>query len=80
MTSGTGYLSSSDPRLWFGLGSAPMAERLEVRWPSGTVQTWSDVAADHILEIREGDDQMKARSTIAPARQTVAPIPKESGF
>ena len=45
LTSGTGYLSSSDPRLWFGLGTARSVERLEVRWPSGTVQSWSDLAA-----------------------------------
>jgi len=73
LTSGTGYLSSSDPRLWFGLGSAPKAEHLEVRWPSGTVQTWSDVAADRILDIREGDDQARVKSTIAPARETITP-------
>ncbi len=66
LTSGTSYLSSSDPRLWFGLGSAPKAERLDVRWPSGTVQTWSDVAADRILDIREGDDT--ARSMPAGGR------------
>jgi tetratricopeptide (TPR) repeat protein len=79
ITSGTSYLSSSDPRLWFGLGSAPRADHLEVRWPSGAVQTWSDVAADRILEIREGDDQARVRSTIAPARETIAPTRKESG-
>jgi enediyne biosynthesis protein E4 len=78
ITSGTSYLSSSDPRLWFGLGSAPRADHLEVRWPSGAVQTWSDVAADRILEIREGDDQARVRSTIAPARETIAPTRKES--
>ena len=79
LTSGTSYLSSSDPRLWFGLGSALKAERLEVRWPSGTVQTWSDVAADRILELREGDDQPKVRTTITPARETIAPNRKGSG-
>ena len=68
LTSGTSYLSSSDPRLWFGLGSARKAEHLEVRWPSGTVQTWSDVAADRILDLREGDDQPRVRSTIAPGK------------
>ncbi len=68
LTSGTSYLSSSDPRLWFGLGQARKAERLEVRWPSGTVQTWSDVAADRILDIREGDDQPRVRNTIAPGK------------
>jgi hypothetical protein len=55
LTSGTGYLSFSDQRLWFGLGSASRAEHLEVRWPSGTVQTWSEVPADRILDLREGD-------------------------
>ena len=54
LTSGTGYLSSSDPRLWFGLGPARSIERLEVRWPSGIVQSWSDMAADRILDLREG--------------------------
>jgi tetratricopeptide (TPR) repeat protein len=79
LTSGTSYLSSSDPRLWFGLGSAPKAEHLEVRWPSGTIQTWSDVAADRILDLREGDHQARVRSTIAPARETITPIRTESG-
>jgi tetratricopeptide (TPR) repeat protein len=55
LTSGTSYLSSSDPRLWFGLGSAVKADRLEVHWPSGTQQAWSDVTADRILDLREGD-------------------------
>jgi hypothetical protein len=55
-TSGTSYLSASDPRLWFGLGAARSVERLEVRWPSGTVQAWSDLPADRILELREGHD------------------------
>src|SRR5262249_38702975 len=56
LTSGTGHLSASDPRLWFGLGAAPRVERLEVRWPSGMVQAWSDLPADRILVLREGDE------------------------
>jgi tetratricopeptide (TPR) repeat protein len=54
LTSGTSYLSSNDPRLWFGLGSAEVVESLEVRWPSGIVQRWSNVAADAVLDVREG--------------------------
>jgi tetratricopeptide (TPR) repeat protein len=54
VTSGTGYLSAHDPRLWFGLGSNTMVESLEVRWPSGRVQLWTQVAGDRILEIEEG--------------------------
>jgi hypothetical protein len=56
LTSGTSYLSSNDPRLWFGLGTARTVEHLEVRWPSGRVQTWLDVPADHILDLQEGHD------------------------
>jgi tetratricopeptide (TPR) repeat protein len=53
LTSGTSYLSASDPRLWFGLGSAAKIEQLEVRWPSGALQTWANLPADQILDIQE---------------------------
>jgi tetratricopeptide (TPR) repeat protein len=59
LTSGTSYLSASDPRLWFGLGSTEKADRLEVRWPSGTVQAWSDVPADRILDVQEVDNRAR---------------------
>jgi tetratricopeptide (TPR) repeat protein len=65
MTSGTGYLSASDPRLWFGFGSARRIERLEVRWPSGAVQVWSDLPADRIMEVREGGEPVAQR--VSPA-------------
>ena len=35
----SGYLSQSDLPLYFGLGEADTVERIEVRWPSGLVQT-----------------------------------------
>jgi enediyne biosynthesis protein E4 len=47
------YQSSSDRRVHFGLGDATTVRRVEVRWPSGTVQTMNDVAADRVLEIVE---------------------------
>jgi hypothetical protein len=67
-TGGTGYLSSSDPRLWFGLGSARSVERLEVRWPSGIVQTWSNLVVDEILDLREGDVPARVRCPCCPLR------------
>lgn len=57
LTSGTGYLSSGDPRIWFGLGSAESIDRLEVRWPSGLVQTWHDIPTNQNLEVHEGQNQ-----------------------
>jgi hypothetical protein len=56
LTSGTSYLSSSDARVWFGLGPAHAADRVEVRWPSGSVQAWSDLTADRVYDVREGQD------------------------
>jgi tetratricopeptide (TPR) repeat protein len=66
LTSGTSYLSSSDPRIWFGLGSGRVIDRLEIRWPSGAVQSWADLPADRILLVREGDEPV-ARSLAATA-------------
>jgi tetratricopeptide (TPR) repeat protein len=58
LTSGTSYLSSSDPRLRFGLGSAEKADHIEVHWPSGTKQAWSNVPADCIVDVWEGDSRI----------------------
>jgi enediyne biosynthesis protein E4 len=47
------YQSASDRRVHFGLGGASGVQRVEVRWPSGTVQVLKEIAADRILEIVE---------------------------
>jgi hypothetical protein len=48
-----GYLSSSDPRLHFGLGSAATVDQIEVTWPSGAKQVLRGAAARTILDIEE---------------------------
>ena len=52
---GGSYLSSRDPRLHFGLGSADVADRVEVRWPSGHRDSYQGVAADAGYRLVEGD-------------------------
>jgi len=49
----TGYASSSDPRVHFGLGSSKVAKEIQVLWPSGIKQVLRDVAGDRIIEITE---------------------------
>ena len=50
----TGYLSHSDFPLYFGLGSAKQIDRLEVTWPSGTVQVVDGPsAANQLLTVTE---------------------------
>jgi hypothetical protein len=51
--SGGSYLSQSDLRAHFGLGTRDRIDSLEVRWPSGHTQTLKDVAPSRILTIRE---------------------------
>ena len=51
---GSGYLSQSDPRLLFGLGSDSKAEWIEVKWPSGTLTRLENVPANSSLRIVEG--------------------------
>lgn len=51
---GDSFLSRSDPRLHFGLGSATLADALEVRWPSGHVDRLEGVEIDRVIEVREG--------------------------
>ncbi len=48
-----GYGSSSDPRVHFGLGADATARELTITWPSGIVQTLTDVKADQILIVKE---------------------------
>jgi len=53
VTVSVGFMSSSDRRGHFGLGSEKSAASIEIRWPSGLVQTLTNVAADQILKIEE---------------------------
>ena len=51
---GSSYLSQSDLRVHFGLGEAPRADRLEIRWPSGVIDVMENIDANQILTVLEG--------------------------
>jgi len=53
MTSAVGYASSSHFGTHFGLGKNRKASRIDIHWPSGTVQVLRDVPADQFLTVRE---------------------------
>ena len=53
VTVSVGFMSSSDRRVHFGLGQETGVASIELRWPSGVVQTLTDVRADRILHVEE---------------------------
>jgi len=67
--SGGSYLSQNDLRIHFGLGSATKIDKVEIRWPSGTVETLSDLTADQFYSVLESHG-------IVPAEQ-IRPTPKK---
>ena len=57
VAAGGSYLSATDGRLWFGLGPAAAIERIEVEWPWGQRELWTQpIRANHIpLLIKQGN-------------------------
>jgi hypothetical protein len=53
--SGGSYISQNDLRLHFGLGKAEKVDLLEIRWPSGQVDTLKDVKPNQLIFVKEGE-------------------------
>jgi hypothetical protein len=51
--SGGGFISQSDLRLHFGLGSAKVIDRVEIRWPSGATEEKTNLEVNRIHVITE---------------------------
>jgi tetratricopeptide (TPR) repeat protein len=52
---GGSYLAASDDRLHFGLGESTSIDAVEVAWPSGRIDRWTNLAADTGYLLVEGD-------------------------
>jgi hypothetical protein len=48
-----GFMSSSDPRVHYGLGKETTIKSLEINWPSGIRQVLRNVRADQLLKVDE---------------------------
>ena len=64
--SGGGYFAQSDLRVHFGIGKATKVDLLEVRWPSGTVDTFKDLQPNQLIYVKEGEGIVRKES-FAPA-------------
>ncbi|OLC98889.1 MAG: RNA-binding protein [Acidobacteria bacterium 13_1_40CM_4_58_4] len=53
--SGGGYFSQNDLRVHFGIGKADKVELLEIRWPSGAVDTIRDIKPNQVIFVKEAE-------------------------
>jgi hypothetical protein len=61
-------------RVHFGLGKATKIDSLEIRWPSGQVETLKDLAADKFYSLLEGQgivtaDKIRLSAKTAEAKK-----------
>jgi hypothetical protein len=66
---GGSYLSQSDLRAHFGLGSATKIDKLEISWPSGAQQSFREIAVDQFYRIQEGKDELVHQSIARSAKK-----------
>ena len=66
--SGSSYDSNNDMRLHFGLGTAAKIEWVQIRWPNGSTERFSDVKVDTIDTLTEGSGSSVAGTTKTSGR------------
>ena len=60
LMAGSGFLSQNSKQMLFGLGNSERITKLTIAWPSGQVQTLSDVPVNQRVWIEEGSDRLRA--------------------
>jgi hypothetical protein len=70
--SGGSYLSQSDLRMHFGLNTSAKIDALEIRWPSGKVETLKNLDADKVYAVLEGQG-------IVPSEKIRPAVPNHAG-
>ena len=61
-----GFMSSMDDPVHFGVGSTTRVDSLEVAWPDGRFQVFTNQAVDRVMVVKKADaTQQRARTTPA---------------
>ena len=71
--SGSSYASQSELTLTFGLGADRAVTRVDVEWPSGTRQSFGNVAVNQVVTVDEASGLQVSAAT--PRRAPGAPAP-----
>jgi enediyne biosynthesis protein E4 len=53
--SGGSYISQNDKRMHFGLEKRPQVDSIEVRWPKGRSQVYTNIPANTLVTLTEGN-------------------------
>ncbi len=69
LISGGSYLSQSDLRIHFGLGAHDHLEKAEIVWPGGKVEILTNLAADRLYHLKEGQGIVSSQPPNAAARK-----------
>jgi hypothetical protein len=67
--SGGGYFSQNDLRVHFGIGRSEKVDLLEIRWPSGQVESIKDIKANQLIYVKEGAGIVRS-TRLEPARKS----------
>jgi tetratricopeptide (TPR) repeat protein len=73
LQAGSGYLSQHTKHMHFGLGESKVADKITIRWPSGLVQQFENLASGCRYRIEEGSDSV--HPTPFTPRRPIAPGP-----
>ena len=69
------YLAANDPRVHFGLGKSSEVDRIQIHWPAGACESWSKIAVDRIMTLREGSGQACPSDLLRPLADARGPVP-----
>jgi len=68
--SGGSYISQNDLRIHFGLGKADKVDLLEIRWPSGQVDTLKNIPANRLIYVKEGEGIIRTQTFPTAQKKT----------
>jgi enediyne biosynthesis protein E4 len=81
MNPATGFLSSNEPVIHFGLGKSAAIDKLSVSWPSGRIQEFEGLVSDQRYVITEpGDDTLAATPKGSAAPPQFTDVAHETGL
>lgn len=66
---GSGFLAQHSKDIFFGLGDAKGSVHASIRWPSGLVQEFDDLAINHRIWVEEGNEPIR-REAFRPRTRT----------